>query len=266
MKKTLLKCLLYIVLSVNVLSFASCGDDDYVPISLSEESSLLSIIDNTLHLNPFSTGETYRIQGGDGAYVIEIADTTVADFRYDGNRLTVLPKGTGETSLTISDRSWNTYTLQVIVAYPETTYEIGDVEGVVYGGDLTQNQVNAIRTDIEANSPVKAGGKYVFTYTEKSGWAGIVSIYPSASNSQVLHGIFTERVGGGQSQIHIELTDGTEYDYTLTFLSDLTGQSASRLSPIPTRILLQDVTEKYRSLYPALEEAYCVQYIPGGIF
>lgn len=265
MKKTLLKYLLYIVLAVNVLSFTSCGDDDYAPISLSlpSGSNTNLMIDNILQLNPFSTGETYHIQGGDGAYIIEIADTAIADFRYDGNRLTIFPKGIGETSLTISDRSWNTYTLQVIVAYTEVTYEIADVEGVVYGGDLTQNQVNAIRADIEANSPVKAGGKYVFTYTERNEKAGIVSICPSASDNRILHGIFTETANGDQHRIHIELTDGTEYDYTLTVPSALTGPM-SRLDPIPVRILLQDVTENYRPLYPALEEAYCVQYIPGG--
>ena len=41
-----------------------------------------------------------------------------------------------------------------------------------------------------------------------------------------------------------------------------------RLIPIktemtPGRILWQDVTDVYRSLYPALEKAYCLQSIPG---
>ena len=264
MKKTLLKSLLYTILLAGIVSLASCKDD-YPPISLavSLDGNSISFTDEVLVMSPYSAGVSFRISGGDGMYLINNLDTAVIDYRYNGNELTVIPVGLGDAELVITDHEWNKYTLQVSVAYPETIYEIGDVEGVVYGADLTQSQTLAIRTDIETNAPVQAGGKYVFTYTDKGGTSGIVTIYPSASSGNTLHGIFTEKIALQQSEIHIELTDGSTYNYILEVASAASVPIGSRTGIIPARVLWQDVTETYRSLYPALEKAYCVQHIPS---
>lgn len=264
MKKTLLKSLFYTVLLAGIVSLASCKDDDYPPISLALASeSSMNFTDEVLVMSPYSAGISFRISGGDGMYLINNPDTAVIDYRYNGNELTVIPVGLGDAELVITDRAWNKYTLQITVAYPETTYEIEDIEGVVYGADLTQSQTLAIRTDIEANAPVQAGGKYVFTYTDKGGTSGIVTIYPSASSGNTLHGIFTQKVVNQQTEIHIELTDGSTHDYILQAASAASASIGSRTEMIPARVLWQDVTETYRSLYPALEKAYCVQHIPS---
>lgn len=264
MKKIILQSICCLALLAGIVSFTSCKDDDYAPISLVlAPDSSINFSNNALSLSPFSSGVTFHIQGGDGAYIIASPNTAVIDYRYNGDELTVIPKGLGKATLNISDRSWNTYSLQITVEYPETTYGIESVEGIVDGGELTQNQLLAIKADIESNSLVQAGGKYVFTYTEKDFSAGIVTIYPSASDNHTLHGIFTESVNGNQEQIHIELTDGNVYDYILTVSPILSGYHASRTEIIPERVLLQDVTGTYQSTYPALEKAYCVLHIPG---
>lgn len=264
MKKIILQSICCLALLAGIVSFTSCKDDDYAPISLViAPDSSINFSNNALSLSPFSPGVTFHIQGGDGSYIIASPNTAVIDYRYNGDELTVIPKGLGKATLNISDRSWNTYSLQITVAYPETTYGIESVEGIVDGGELTQNQLLAIKADIESNSLVQAGGKYVFTYTEKDFSAGIVTIYPSASDNHTLHGIFTKSVNGNQEQIHIELTDGNVYDYILTVSPILSGYHASRTEIIPERVLLQDVTGTYQSTYPALEKAYCVLHIPG---
>lgn len=265
MKKTLVRSLLYIVLLAGIVSFASCKDDDYgaIFLSLSSEADL-DFTDSVLTLSPYSAGATFHISGGDGMYVITNPDTTVIDYRYDGNVLTVIPVGLGSAELNITDRAWNRYTLQVTVAYPETTYTISRIEGVVQGAELTQSQTLAIQRDIESAPLVQAGGKYVFTYTDKEAASGIVTIYPSASTSNMLHGIFTQTEDTDQTQIHIVLTDGSTYEFILGMTSVLLpGYDDSRMETSPARVLMQDVTETYRSLYPALEKAYCVQHIPG---
>ena len=61
------------------------------------------------------------------------------------------------------------------MAYPETTYTISRIEGVVQGAELTQSQTLAIQRDIESAPLVQAGGKYVFTYTDKEAASGIVT-------------------------------------------------------------------------------------------
>ena len=155
--------------------------------------------------------------GGNGSYIIEAPSTDKIDYRYDGNQLTILPQALGNASLTISDRAGNYMTLQVNVSYPETTYHVSEVAGIAQGGGLTQDQTLEIQNDIEANSPVQAGGKYVFTYTNESRSEGMVTLYADKAGTNERHGIFTQTASdNGDQKIHIELTDGKSYDLILS--------------------------------------------------
>ena len=261
MKKNILKGLLCLTLAIASLPFSSCKDDGYPPITLTSVSSETpSLEENVLEIPLFSEGVSFYITGGNGSYIIEAPDTDKIDYRYDGNQLTILPKALGTASLTISDRAGNHTTLQVNVSYPETTYEVSEVSGIARGGGLTQDQTLEIQNDIEANSPVQAGGKYVFTYTNESHTEGMVTLYADGTGANERHGIFTQTAqDNGDLRIHIELTGGTEYDLTLSDSSDTGTESGTA----PGRFMRQDVTGTYRASYPELEEAYCLQYIPG---
>ena len=247
MRKNILKGLLCLTLAITALSFSSCKDDDYPPITLTSVSSEALLENNTLEIPLFSPGVSFYIMGGNGSYIIEAPSTDKIDYRYDGNQLTILPQALGNASLTISDRAGNYMTLQVNVSYPETTYHVSEVAGIAQGGGLTQDQTLEIQNDIEANSPVQAGGKYVFTYTNESRSEGMVTLYADKDN--------------GDQKIHIELTDGKSYDLILSY--SFNPDTMTKTEMTPGRILWQDVTDVYRSLYPALEKAYCLQSIPG---
>lgn len=263
MRKNILKSLLCLTLALAALPFSSCQDDGYPPITLTSVSGETPLSgNNVLEIPLFSEGISFYIAGGNGSYIIEDPDTDKIDYRYDGNRLTILPKALGTASLTISDRAGNYLTLQVDVSYPETTYQISEVRGIARGGGLTQDQTSALQNEIEASSPVQAGGKYVFTYTNKDNTEGMATLYTDGTNANERHGIFTQTaLENGDFRIHIGLTDGTDYDLILsdTFHPDI--ESKSEMTP--GHFLWQDVTDVYRSLYPALEKAYCLQYIPG---
>ncbi len=263
MKKNILKGLLCLTLAIASLPFSSCKDDGYPPITLTSVSSETpSLEENVLEMPLFSEGISFYIAGGNGSYVIENPDTDKIDYRYDGNQLTILPKALGTASLTISDRAGNYMTLQVHVSYPETTYEISKVSGIARGGGLTQDETLDIQHAIVANAFVQAGGKYVFTYTNESHTEGMVTLYADGTGTDERHGIFTQTAqDNGDLRIHIELTGGTDYDLTLTYSFNPNTGTKSEMTP--ERILWQDVTDTYRSSYPELEEAYCLQYIPG---
>lgn len=262
MRKNILKGLLCLTLAITALSFSSCKDDDYPPITLTSVSSEALLENNTLEIPLFSPGVSFYIMGGNGSYIIEAPSTDKIDYRYDGNQLTILPQALGNASLTISDRAGNYMTLQVNVSYPETTYHVSEVAGIAQGGGLTQDQTLEIQNDIEANSPVQAGGKYVFTYTNESRSEGMVTLYADKAGTNERHGIFTQTASdNGDQKIHIELTDGKSYDLILS--SSFNPDTITKTEMTPGRILWQDVTDVYRSLYPALEKAYCLQSIPG---
>ena len=79
------------VLLGSFAGFTACSDDDYSPVTLvyaNNSDSLLINENNTLLLNPFSEGETFRIQGGNGVYTIDNANKDIVRCDYDGKTLT----------------------------------------------------------------------------------------------------------------------------------------------------------------------------------
>ena len=105
MRKNILKGLLCLTLAITALSFSSCKDDDYPPITLTSVSSEALLENNTLEIPLFSPGVSFYIMGGNGSYIIEAPSTDKIDYRYDGNQLTILPQALGNASLTIKWRA-----------------------------------------------------------------------------------------------------------------------------------------------------------------
>ena len=154
------------VLTCCSLCFIACGDDNE-PLSLINtegNETLIDITSNTLQLSPFSEGESFYINGGDGAYTIDNSNEEAVKFSYDGRTLTLLPVAQGKAIITIQDRDNNTYQLQVEVTYPQETYRVSGVKASAIGDDLTQMETQLLQGQIASDIYAGIEGKYVFTY------------------------------------------------------------------------------------------------------
>ena len=81
MRKNILKGLLFLTLAITALSFSSCKDDDYPPITLTSVASEALLENNTLEIPLFSPGVSFYIMGGNGSYIIEAPSTDKIDYR-----------------------------------------------------------------------------------------------------------------------------------------------------------------------------------------
>ena len=62
----------------------SCGDDDVMPIYLTDAENNTELTSDNLTIDAFSEGEKFIIQGGKGNYSISVTDKSVITFHYDG--------------------------------------------------------------------------------------------------------------------------------------------------------------------------------------
>lgn len=238
--------------SAAAISLASCSSDDYNPIYLVEAETQTALEGNQLQISIFNNeGEKYLIRGGKGNYTVSITDKSIADFRYDGDTLTYLPVSAGTTESIIADRSGNSYQLSVNVGNPQSIFTVTGIDATVIGGELTQNQTQALQNEITQNSPVKIGGRFELTYADKELSSGDIKIYPEATGGYSV-GIFeqsrkyNENTGAGQ--VCIEATMAGTSAQTYTFFVTYLQQKTYRFQ--------KDVTNQYKGTYPALEEAY----------
>lgn len=250
----------------------SCKDETFPPITLTlnvdGEVPQSEYDTNTITLSPFKReGSSLYIQGGNGLYQIESEpDTKVADYRFNGrNQLTILPQYdeqgkpiTGETSMTISDYAGNRFVLQIKVAYPEMELPIRHTLADVKGGNLTQNQIVEIEQNILSEIPVKEGGRYVFTYTNPERTLGNVAIYPMKEASPLIGTFKQDKATIDREGVMIDIIlPGQTFTYWLGY-----AIPDNRTEMVPAMMLRENVTEKYRGQYPALERAYGIQLIP----
>lgn len=245
----------------------ACKDDHpYHPIQLvyaGQETSPLTA-DNNLSISIFSEGEEFRIAGGNGQYLIDNQDPAIADFRYDGNLLTLLPHKLGKTDLTVSDHTGNSLTVHVTVGYPTVTYLIEKMSGIAYGGELTQNMTKEIQEDILRNALVKEGGKYVFTFTQQDLMHGLVTVYPTDAENP-LNGIFEQdktQVDEQGVKIRLTLTDGQAIQF---MLKQMNPAPAAADTLTGGYFIQQDLTEKYKGQYPELEQACLIQHLSAPV-
>lgn len=139
------------VLLGSFAGFTACSDDDYSPVTLvyaNNSDSLLINENNTLLLNPFSEGETFRIQGGNGVYTIDNANKDIVRCDYDGKTLTFVPVGMGTATVVISDLVGNSYLLTIQIENPKATYTLGSVDAKITAEEMTQGDINRLKARI----------------------------------------------------------------------------------------------------------------------
>ncbi len=243
-------------LSLLSLAFSACGDD-YEPmylVSPTDTTVVLGGENQTLTLYPYSEGVSLYIMGGEGRYLIENSDETVASFRYDGRTLTILPEGVGTAVITITDQAGGEYKLTVQVNYVKATYQVVDVDALVSGEGMTQGAARQLADDIKAAMTVRVGGRYEFVYHDDACTEGIVTVYPTDGQSEARYGNFVQEnryTPDGQEYLSTTVHIGMDV-YNFALMKNAQGEVTE---------LRADVTERYQTSYPELESAYAVQQL-----
>ncbi len=245
-----------LLLSFGSICFVACGDDND-PISLINtlgDETLIDLTSNTLTLSPFSEGESFYINGGDGAYTIDNSNASVVSYAYDGRTLTLIPLSQGSAVITIQDRDNNTYQLQVVVAYPTESFEVVSVDAEAIGSELTQMETTLLEQQMVNDLYVGVGGEFRFTYTVADSTQGELEMLPAGSVLS-LKGVFQSATkyfdtGVRYTEITVSLTSGANAVYAC-YPADADS----------TYTLAQDVTELYQGTYPKVEQAVTYQNI-----
>lgn len=257
MKRNLLSA--FITLS-SILFITSCGDS-YSPITLASQDGKTIITNNdTIKLTKFTEGEEFNIKGGNGKYIIDIIEKENKDvitYNYNGEKLTITPAKEGSSYLQISDSEDNSSRIVVEVQNKNRKYIVTEVNTDIIGGELTQNQINEISDNMLANSIVKSGGKFEFTYISKEFNNGNVSIWPTESDD-CISGIFNQSNSFDDdlkiptTEFKIMLPSNNSFQEIELNLYEQSEENKS--------ILSQDVTDIYKGQYSNLEKA-TIKYI-----
>lgn len=238
------------------LGTISCGDDDYPAIELIYADNHTQAVGNTLTIAPFTDTQALYIIGGDGSYVISNSNEEVALVIYNGETVQFKPLKTGDTDITITDHSGNSYILRLQVRYESITYTVTSVSAEVEGDKMQVGEQRALKEIIINDIPVQKDGSYTLQYTNDTYTQGSITIRSSASTLQ-RQGIFyrTEKesaAGFHYYSLNITLTTGENLIYSLVEKEE-NGTSEIYLTA--------DVTADYKDSYPLLEKAVTYQYL-----
>lgn len=235
-----------------LLGFNACNDEDYAPITLKVLEGTERVENNQLQLDAFSPGESFAIVGGNGQYVIENLNEDIIDFKYDGHAIKFIPVGIGTATVNIYDHVGNRMVLTIEVKNYALTYKVISVEigECNVKEDMTVGQLNELQKRIVHESRIKEGGNIVLTYTNREQTLGSVTIHPTATGRPIV-GTFkqdkkvtTEKVP--YQEIKVTFADGQ------TIYWQILNYNLEENKPM---LLIEDVTETYKSTYPQLEKA-----------
>lgn len=240
----------------------SCDEDTDIPIHLMDDEEMYWAEDNILHFAPYSTEKTYTIYGGDGNYTVDCAIKDIVEVMHTDEKLTIKPKKVGNTTVTIKDNSNHSFNLAVEVKYYEASYNVVEVTSIIKGDLLTIKEEKELKEKVKATIDMKVGGTYKFTYTNPGYKEGNVWINHNTTGFENIVGtfqitketfkeypidLFTLKIDGKETQL---------YFAERSFVNVL-----GRALPPRVYIMIEDVTAKYKTEYPAVEEVYVVQTI-----
>lgn len=254
------------LLTACILLFAACKNNDG-PIYLVSVDNQQKITDGTIELSLFSTGEKFYIRGGEGNYTLKNGDATIADYRYNGETLTFLPMSIGQTSITISDREGNSYTVSILVNNPTDEYRVESIDAEVEGDNFNRT----LKARIVEESPLQAEGRISLVYSDASLSYGELRIFPN-STGNYQPGIFectlryTEDTGEPYLRIEATMAGSTKQQYTFMLFENETtaeGTAASESAEDTTTVyfIKEDVTDQYNGEFNGLTKAYRIYHL-----
>lgn len=260
------KCYVAFYLLLSLFIFSACNDDD--DHDHDNPITVMDMIDGTtlnkeypyLYLSPFSSKKTFDIRGGDGQYDVLNLNEDVAEISYNGKWWELRVLSIGDATIKIFDNSGNVFDLYIRIDYPRKTFRIIQTFPYVKGDDLTIKQKKQLEEDIVKAIPVGTdGGRYEFTFTSKDAEnEGEVVIYPSWSAKSRKGTFSVKRVSIGYQQGADQYTIKVD-DEEWIFVDMPYFNPNTRALPIYHRMFTEDVTEKYKEEYPALEAAWAMQ-------
>lgn len=241
--------------TVIVLILSSCNDDNPSPISLKDRE------DRTIRLTyPNENEYSFSLQGGDGNYSVKVVDDKVVkaemvsavDFR-----LKVI--AIGETTVTIMDNSQNRLVLNIIVDYLTNRFVIVKHDIEIVGGDLTENEKQAIKEKYLAEIPVKEGGGYKFIYTETSNDSKAI-IYPDTYGDKGIETTFIIKELENAEGVKAEAYEVVIQDEKRIFVLQRYYPS-TKMTPSYPVALIEDITKKVQVEYPKAELVFTSQVV-----
>lgn len=260
-----------------ILGFASCSEDEGLnPITLVYEDPQI-LFDNegrSFTLTPFG-GETtpLYIKGGDGNYKITNSNEEVVRVNYDGTKISFQAQSLGDATIKIEDTAHSSYILSITVKYREFTTKVVKRKYSIKGDELTVGQKAKLEEEIKTTDRTD---KYVFTYKDAENSKGSVCIEDEEGKRKVCD--FTDEliklseedaiVIAGKYKLYeynkviMEGESDREVIYvTKNFLPLLETKMVSY--PRPTYCYIKDLTERYKSLYPEVEQIWVIYGVMG---
>ena len=258
--KTISTLLSILLLSLSLFCITSCNKDEPLePIALDVE-------DNAVTLTyPAVSGYTIAITGGDGNFTASCSDPSVFDVEIFKNwgGINLTAKSLGATTITITDQSNNSYTLNATAAYAETQFTIGKQDVVVTGDKLTPAQKKEIEGKAMLTLPVKEGGKFVLIHNnEEDDNKGQAFIYNDKNDEKGIETTFEIK--------EVEESESLSNYRTYNFIIDgkprefiiVEYVSPTRLNvDMRTMSLNELLTNQFKADYPAVEFVYTQQQL-----
>ncbi|MCL1942374.1 MAG: pilus assembly protein N-terminal domain-containing protein [Candidatus Azobacteroides sp.] len=252
-----------VLLSLFIISFAGCSNDDLSPITLKGQDNTTL----TIRLTDFTSenGYSFPLQGGDGSYSVKSSnDKIVTAEMISPVDLRLIPINIGETTVTITDNSRNILILNIQVDFATQDIVIRERTVTIFGEGLTENEKKAITEEQLAQIPVKVGGGYRFIFTDVVGKKGKAVIYTDTFGSDGIETTFEYKEFES-----IYAPDVVSHGYEVVInnekrifiLGIYQGQSTSSYRVA----LMEDVTPKVQVEYPQAESVYTAQLISPRI-
>ncbi len=245
-----------LLLSLCVFGLTACNDDDKNP-----GITLKGIEGNELTLTfPNSEEVSYELQGGEGKYTAKSAKTDVVTAEAKDGKLVMKVVALGEAIVTVTDEADNKLDVKVTVAYETLELKVKEIKADIKGEELDKEEKEAIEEAALETVPVKAGGGYVFTYTNEERTEGKVAIYKDKFGDKAIESTFevidseTEK---GTSRTTFSFAIDKEKREFVLVLAPATRATAE---PKIDVYLEEDVTEDFEK-YENVEEVITVQVV-----
>ena len=253
---------------VIIIMLSSCSKDSYEPILLQYaiyNDKPNPIENNQVNLLLPASGKTQLvIFGGDGHYAISNSDETISNVTLTNNSfMDIIPLSTGNSTVTITDDSGNSYTLNIKVHYSEQTWIIDKQDVIVIGDKLSEVQKAEIEQKAILTLPVKVNGGFKFVYNNsEEANKGQVFIYNDNFGGEAVESVFELK----QFKIEINGFIQTHPVYVITingkqreFIVNKYVAPQSKGDMIVPMSLNEDLTEQFKADYPDVESVYTQQ-------
>ena len=261
MRNLKLSALIAAIAIVTAIFFVSCSKDENEPIALHYVEN--NSIDMVLY--PDANKQSISIIGGDGNYSASCNNNAILEVELvqEKNMILLKPLSTGDAIVTITDKSGNSYILNVKVYYKEINMTVDKQEVIVIGDKLSKSQKVEIQQKALLTLLVKVNGGFKFVYNDsEQTYKGEAFIYKEKFGGAAVECIFEEK------RMEVE-ANGFIQNYTV-FVITIDGKKRefvmnkytaikSRGDMMELMALNEVLTELFKTDYPDVELVYTQQ-------